>query len=592
VDVLVNGDRVALLPGDLLGSGGEGSVFRVNDHALKLFHDPPPQAKVDKLRAFPRRLPTGVVGPLDLAHDPKTGAVVGFTMPLVSGAIDALRLGQRRFRHGVTRNAEVCALLRRLHGILSELHARGVVVGDLNDGNVVFTLPSGHPSAPPGLTPWLIDCDSMQISPHACTVAHERFLDPRLYGVDLSRGVAFDASTDWYAFAVLAFASLLYVHPYGGAHPTIPTLLRRAEAKMSVLRPEVVYPRAATPFAVLSDDLLDAFARTFDRGDRGVFPEAILDARWTTCACGVEHARAACPSCATPTRVPRGTTAGRCSASRLLDTRGRILAVAVQGALLWACEESGVVQREDGAHVPVTVGPGARVALVGGVTWVHEGGILRKIVREHEIERFDAAAFDAGPAGCVYAAGDWLFDAATSTRLGQVLAATTWLRMGNRFGVGFYRAGRVTVGFVLRSGRGMRPFALPNIDGRLVDATAAFDDRRVLLSIATENAGRRTHAVHLVTDDADVVASASGSPESRPLLASPYGKCMAHGAILAPTDDGLLLVKPDPSVGGFVETKAFPETRDFVASGTDLLAGPRGSVYAVQGGEIVHLSLA
>jgi hypothetical protein len=137
----------------------------------------------------------------------------------------------------------------------------------------------------------------------------------------------------------------------------------------------------------------------------------------------------------------------------------------------------------------------------------------------------------------------------------------------------------------------MRRVALPPLEGRLVDATATIDDGYALLSIATEKDGRRTHGVHLVSDAGEVLASSVGAPESRPLLASVFGKSMAYGSILCATDDGLLLVQPDAARGNFLEHKSFPQTRDFVSSGTDILAGPHGSVYLVENGEIVHLSL-
>ena len=283
--------------------------------------------------------------------------------------------------------------------------------------------------------------------------------------------------------------------------------------------------------------------------------------------------------------------AGGVRATRVFSTRGRILAVAWQAGLRYAyVDDDGVIRREDGARVPVAPSPTARVALAGAVTWVHDDGVLQKIAGERVVARFDATTFGASPAGCFYVAGDWLHDAATGARIAQVLGPTTWLEMGPRFGVGFYRAGRITVHFVLRPGRGMKRVPLPPIDGRLVDAAAAFDDDRALVAVASEKDGRRTHALSLVRDDGEILARAEGSPESRALLASVFGKCLANGALLAATDDGLLLARPDPASGDFVEQKTFADTRDFVGAGADILAGPQGSVYLVQSGEVVHLT--
>jgi hypothetical protein len=584
VRVVIENERVDLEDGALLGQGGEGRVYRLGKRAVKIFHATP-REKAAKLEDFPRGLPRGVVAPIHLARDPKTLAVVGYTMDLVVGATDAFRLSSRRFRQGAVRNDEVCALLRRLHTLVGQLHARAVVVGDLNDGNVVFT----------GTEPWMIDTDSMQFGRHLCTVAHERFLDPRLFGADLTRAPAFDAGSDWYAFAVIAFASLLYVHPYGGQHPTIPTMLRRAEARHSVLRSDVAYPRAASPFAILSDEMLDAFTRVFDGGARGTFPTPVLSPRWTVCACGVEHARATCPACATRVQVPAavGTAAGM-RATRLFATKGRIVAAVVQGGLRYAyVDERGVLRREDGAAIPVPITPTTRVAIAGSSTWIHDGAALTHVARGEIVQRLEAAAFDAGLGGAYYAAGDWLHDAATGARVGQVLAGTTWLEVGDRFGVGFYRAGRITVGFVVRPGRGMLRVELPAIavTARLVDATATFDGDRVLVGVATEEGGRRTHTLTLVGADGAILARASGAPDTRPLLASVFGKCMAGGAIVSATDEGLVLARPNTVTGDIPETKTFAGARDFVAAGADILAGPQGSVYVVHTGEILQLTI-
>ncbi len=578
--VMIEGEKVDLRDDALIGQGGEGRVFRVGARAVKIFHAISAQ-KAAKLEAFPGGLPRGVVAPIHLARDSK-GAVVGFAMELVRGGVDAHRLASRRFRHGAMRNAEVCALLRRLHLLVGQLHARGVTLGDLNDGNVLFT----------GTLPWLIDADSMQFGGHLCTVAHERFLDPRLFGVDLARGAAFDAGSDWYAFAVLTFASLLYVHPYGGQHATLPTMLRRAEARHSILRPDVAYPRAATPFAVLPDDLLHAFTRVFDDGARPIFPEASLTSAWTVCACGVEHARRSCPGCTARVQVPAAFTAAGVQVTRVFATRGRVVAAAAHGGLDIAyVDEDGVLRREDGLPVPVALGRDARVLLAGKDTWVHEGTALSRVTRGHVVRRMDAVAFGAGLAGAYVATSDWLEDAHTGDRVGQVIAATTWLAVGERFAVGFYRAGRVTVGFVIRPGGGMLRAHLPAIDGRLVDAHATFDGDRALLSVAFEKDGRRTHSLTLLGADGAVVAAATGGPESSPLLAGLLGKCMAHGAILSITEAGLLLSRPDPKTRELVPIKTFAATAQFVAAATDILAGPEGSVYAVHTGEILRIGI-
>ena len=176
----------------------------------------------------------------------KAGRVIGYQMPLVArrGGLRAARAAQVAAGGALERS--LTELFQELHGLVEQLHQAHVVIGDFNDGNVLFK-PSPRPSRPRGRggQVFLIDSDSMQFGGYPCPVGHERFLDPKLYGADLSTSPRFDDGTDWYAFAVLLFQSLLSVHPFGGTHPKLATLLRRAEARHSIMQSDVVTSKSS-----------------------------------------------------------------------------------------------------------------------------------------------------------------------------------------------------------------------------------------------------------------------------------------------------------------------------------------------------------
>ena len=529
--VYMNGRRVRLDDRDLLGVGGEGRVFRAGNQALKVFFSMT-DARRKKLQAFPTGLPDAVVGPVELCTDQR-GNVVGYAMRALERAVDIHRVGQRKWRDANMTASDVLTTFRALSATVGALHARGIVVGDLNDGNVVLT---------PDWRPWLIDADSMQFASFPCVVAHERFLDPRLYGKDLAATGALSRESDFYALAVMLFASLLFVHPFGGAHASYPTMLRRAEARHSVLRGDVKLPHSAARPDVLPDDALAWFTKVFDRDAREPLPAALLGARFTRCACGVEHARRVCPACTVAVAIP---------APAPVRTLGRIRAT--------------TMTRDEGA-------------------------------------RFITSSLDH--AKRVHLEGDWLVRA-DGTRIGQILENQTHVRAGAALGFAFYRAGLFTMSFVFDVARGpLRQLELPHIEGRLVDWSATFDgaspapagarstpgDGHVLFSTATEKDGRVIHAAHLVDAKGAILASETGPAGSTAMLQGISGKCLANGAILAPTDDGLVLLRPDRATRTFVPIRAYPETRDLVPPDADLLVGPGGSVYVVSHDEIVHLS--
>lgn len=602
----------------LLGVGGEARVYAWEDLAVKVYHPiddrlPPAEqaaaarrrgAKLAKLADFPEDLPDAVVGPLELATDERDGQLVGFAMRRVRSAEDLRRLSQRRWREAVVSNAAVCRLFARLRSVLQALHRRGVVVGDLNDGNVLFS----------GEHPWLIDADSMQFDGHPCPVAHERFLDPRLFGVDLESSAVFTPETDWYAFAVLLFSSLLYTHPYGGVYPRYQTLLRRAQARYSVLRRDVRYPKGAVPLSILPDPLLAWFEGVFDGDRREAVPAGLLDVDWTVCpSCGLCHARSACPACRRPHQRPALASSvaglgrpeaglvqrGSCRVQRVFTTRGRILVASVQGRLRYLYEEDGVVRRESGHPVMAqSLEPGMRFAISGDTTWVGCADRLVAVRQGRITARASCATlgtapvFDANAQGCYALDGGWLVELDSGRRFGQLLPGLTWFRTGPRLGFGYYRAGRVTIHFLFDVGRpGLRMVTLPPIRGRLVDAHATSDDGGVLFERAVEHHGRMTHAIFVIGADGRLVAECSGRPDDAPQLAQLGGKAIVGDRILCATDDGLMSLVVDRGGHRLAAGTRFVDTEPFSSTGATLLPAVGGAVYVVTTQEIQRLSL-
>lgn len=327
---LSNGRPVTLAASQVLGVGGEATVFAVDGdphrpEAAKVWHSPTP-TQVRKVRALVAQkssLPSALIAPTALLESPR-GDVVGFLMPRLPAGFQPLALAMKRGTtsagsgSGTGTNtgsplADVLAALSSLASTLQMLHQRGVVVGDLSDQNVMVA----------GEAVRLIDVDSIQIDGLPCPVGTEATLDPTLYGVDLSKAPAFTEATDAYALAVLAFRVIFHVHPFGGVHPTLGTLPDRAAHGVSVFDKNVVYPsRVARPLHTLDEPSLELFRRVFDRGERPLLPATFFDAL----------------------RVDLGS----CATCRGTFSRGRALG----GAICPACEASSRARR-----VPSPVSP-------------------------------------------------------------------------------------------------------------------------------------------------------------------------------------------------------------------------------------------
>jgi hypothetical protein len=355
--VWLGGASVALGKLAALGQGGEADVYDLGDgRALKVWKTPdhPDVAGVaeleraaehrlaeaaDKLRAFPAGMPPRVVAPAEVATTTRRGHdVAGYAMAKVEGA-PLVHWAEPHYRraHPVAADA-VVAMLRDLHLTVDAVHRAGAVIGDFNDGNVLV---SGAGAAR------LIDADSWQFGRWRATMFSERFVDPRLCAPGAAAPVLarpHDADGDWYAFTVMVFRSLLLTGPYGGVFAPRDPARRVAQAarplhRISVFDPEVRYPKAAVPWQVLPDDLIDHLRAVFVDGRRGRFPAALLDRlRFTRCGCGAEHARAGCPSCRTSVPVPAAVVVrGRVRATRIdpASFTAPAPAVWIDGGTLW-----------------------------------------------------------------------------------------------------------------------------------------------------------------------------------------------------------------------------------------------------------------
>lgn len=273
-----------------LGWGGEAVVYKIRtDTVAKVFHLPTASmfkgdsslqeaAKIrlremqKKLFHIPSGLPVGVVVPNGVLVNMK-GRVFGYTMPYIAGV--PLEYWTRTTKVDVKSQMKVLA---NLHDMVSAVHAKGCVMGDLNENNVLID--NGKV--------YLIDVDSMQFGDYQCRALTLKFTAPELIQFNkehmnvAKRGVKKDnisapsvvslvaphtELTDWYSFLVIAMRVLTSTDPYGGTIGDM-EIGERIARRITIFDKRVKYPAIARPLKSVPRNILEVFFRAFHGGER------------------------------------------------------------------------------------------------------------------------------------------------------------------------------------------------------------------------------------------------------------------------------------------------------------------------------------
>jgi DNA-binding helix-hairpin-helix protein with protein kinase domain len=212
-----------------LGVGGEGSVFEIaapSTQVAKLYNvkhmpDAPKQAKLTFMMATAdERLLNYVAWPQETVHPSRGGPVIGFLMPKITGREPIHMIyspAHRRTEKPTATWQFLVFVARNVAAAFEELHSRGHVVGDVNQGNILVGKDSKAV---------LIDSDSFQINAagkrYLCEVAVSHFVPPELQGLSSFNDVARTANHDNFGLALVIFHLL-----FGGRHPYSGVPLRK-----------------------------------------------------------------------------------------------------------------------------------------------------------------------------------------------------------------------------------------------------------------------------------------------------------------------------------------------------------------------------
>lgn len=269
--VLEGKGPVTLRDSNYVASGGEGTIYKISDLVVKIYHKPEiakRRGMPDKIRLLATLKHPYINSPVGLVTTP-TGDPIGHHLHYVDGhplarvfTNDFWQSQRFDIKHAST-------LVDRMRQIVCFAHANKATMVDANELNY-FTLFTGSDPEPR-----VIDVDSWAIDRWRATVIMPSIRD--WHSKD------FDEKTDWFAWGIVSFQVYTGLHPYKGTLDGFDRgdLEGRMKANASVFSKGVRLNRAVRDFSDIPAPLLNWYEATFQNGER-VNPPSPYDTGITT----------------------------------------------------------------------------------------------------------------------------------------------------------------------------------------------------------------------------------------------------------------------------------------------------------------------
>ena len=273
--------------GKKIGAGGEGTVYQISNpkgYVAKVFHAGTKDAnymqrKIETMISMPVKSIIDdvlrIAWPEDILLDGTN--FVGYVMPEVTAPYEIFYVYKDNAKReqilpGYTWKNSV-QFAYNLSWIVWYLHMNGVIIGDLNEGNICIGSKGQIV---------LIDCDSFDITNpktkehFPCTVGLQEMLAPELQCVGSLANGKFSKESDDFSLAIHIFRLLMKnANPFWGTKLISKEKLSKHEMDISeaIMNGECVYVRSVPdkvapswvpPFDMLPKDIQEAFRRTFN----------------------------------------------------------------------------------------------------------------------------------------------------------------------------------------------------------------------------------------------------------------------------------------------------------------------------------------
>ncbi len=620
MDVVIGNKKVSLTKKNFVDYGGEADVFRLNNLAVKVYYKPNSghSQKLKELIELSPGLPQEVICPQELVFNAAGNRIIGFAMRLLGPGYEVVqKLANKNFRaQNRIENRQVANLFIQAYLTLLNIHKNGLIVGDFNDVNELFSKKDMM----------FIDVDSFQFGRYKTVTYTEEFIDPSVYR-NLSKGLKYTTLNDWYSFAVLLFKSILLAHPYGGTHKKIKSLTERAQKRITVFDKEVKYPKVAYSPDVLTDELAQVFHQYFANGKRDRFPLIELEKyrdvliECSSCHAFYPYQRKNCPECTVKNLyVIKQKTAKGCKSEEYIKTSGQIIFFKIIGLTLYCLVD------EDGKTVLYIKQKGQKVickklfkTVIGAkydflkdylVLWPNSGSdelLIIDIRRDSPKGVLKTTSDRLGNIHPVFSCSDrYLYRIAGGTLLrgqitknqlieesiAQTMKNQTWFTVSpnpenfKEVIFGFHRIFKRHEYFLISPLGQFEVDILPlDLREEIIDLGVKFFEKTILFLRKTRKAGKDQIKICMIDLKGNILFSDQLELEKAEYYKNIHGQSYRGGIILHPTDEGVIQEK----VKNHQQT-TFSDTEPFISQSDALYLYQKG-LLVVKENQVLYLTL-
>lgn len=250
-------DEIILNDIDFVYQGGEGSIYKKNNTAYKIYIDSAKVISSDKVKELSVLTDPNIIIPTNFVVDSK-GKKLGYTMRFIKDTHPLLCLFTRSFKQRNNVSYEqTLNLVKDLQRIVQFVHEKKILIVDLNEMNFLTDKDFKEIYA--------IDVNSYQTPHYPATAIADQIRD--------RQNSKFNTGTDWFSFGIISFQMLTGIHPYKGNHPNFsgPKLEQfdaRMKANISVFDKQATYPTTVDSFSNIPQLLRDWYKVVFQDGKR------------------------------------------------------------------------------------------------------------------------------------------------------------------------------------------------------------------------------------------------------------------------------------------------------------------------------------